>query len=553
MASHVRPTRRGLIAAVGAAGITAGLGGRATAAPAATGQAGSHRASFGPFTVGPDDPRYAELTTGVNQRWVGRPDAVRLPGTTAHVVQAVQDAVRTGRRISVRGGGHCLADFVYHPDVRVVIDMSGMHAVGWDADMGAFMVEAGATLLNVYDTLYKGWGVTIPGGLCYSVGVGGHVQGGGFGLLSRRHGLTVDHLHAVEVVTVDAGGTARAVVATRDPRDPNHDLWWGHTGGGGGNFGVVTRYWFRSPGARGSDPRALLPVPPREVLVHVMALPWSDLDEAGFTRFVGNVGRWYEANRDPESPYTGLSGSITLSHKSAGTVNIVTQIDADRPDAERMLGDYLNALTDGVGAPARTPADATAPLVKPRRLPWLRATRYLGTVSPDVTAPVQRSAHHSTHMRTGVPDEHVAKMYRHLTLDGYTNRTSMVVVNFMGGRVDAVAPTDTATFQRDSIFKLLYQSVWQDPAEDALHTAWARDFYRDVYAATGGVPVPGEATNGCYINYPDTAAGDADSNTSGVPWASLYYGGNLPRLRQVKARHDPRGIFRHAQSIPTGG
>ncbi len=60
--------------------------------------------------------------------------------------------------------------------------------------------------------------------------------------------------YAVEVVVVDEAKTARRVVATREADDPNRELWWAHTGGGGGNFGVVTRYWFRSQGVDGRDP-----------------------------------------------------------------------------------------------------------------------------------------------------------------------------------------------------------------------------------------------------------------------------------------------------------
>ena len=91
--------------------------------------------------------------------------------------------------------------------------------------------------------------MTIPAGESPDLGVGGHVLGGAFGFLCRQHGLAADHLYGVEVVVVDETGTARSVVATREPSDPNRELWWAHTGGGGGNFGIVTRYWFRSPGA----------------------------------------------------------------------------------------------------------------------------------------------------------------------------------------------------------------------------------------------------------------------------------------------------------------
>ncbi len=86
--------------------------------------------------------------------------------------------------------------------------------------------------------------------------MGGHVVGGAFGFLCRQLGLAADYLYAVEAVTVEERGQASSVVATRETSDPHRDLWWAHTGGGGGNFGVVTRYWFRSPDASTEDPAA---------------------------------------------------------------------------------------------------------------------------------------------------------------------------------------------------------------------------------------------------------------------------------------------------------
>jgi FAD/FMN-containing dehydrogenase len=86
----------------------------------------------------------------------------------------------------------------------------------------------------------------LPGGIGTGVGMGGHVTGGGFGPLSRLYGQMSDHLYAVETVVVDENGKAKAVTATREEDDPHRDLWWAHTDGGGGNFGVATKFWFRS-------------------------------------------------------------------------------------------------------------------------------------------------------------------------------------------------------------------------------------------------------------------------------------------------------------------
>ncbi|WP_198141514.1 BBE domain-containing protein, partial [Micromonospora sp. ATCC 39149] len=83
--------------------------------------------------------------------------------------------------------------------------------------------------------------------------------------------------------------------------------------------------------------------------------------------------------------------------------------------------------------------------------------------------------------------------------------------------------------------------------------AWVRDFYRELYGTTGGVPVPNEVTDGCFVNYADVDLNDPAWNSSGVAWHDLYYKGNYPWLRRVKARWDPRDVFRHAQSIQPAG
>lgn len=501
-------------------------------------------------TVTPGDPRYADLVRGINQRWVGAPEYVRLVTSTEQVVSAVQEAVSAGKRIAVRSGGHCYEDFVFNKDVRAVIDMSAMTEVYFDPARRAFAVEAGASNLAVYETLYKMWGVGLPAGSCYSVSAGGHISGGGYGLLSRQHGLTVDHLYGVEVVVVDEKGTARAVVATREPDDPNRELWWAHTGGGGGNFGVITRYWLRSPEATGSDPSTLLPRPPSEVFVHATALKWDDLDEAAFTRLLRNWGTWHERNSAPDSPCNAVFGLLKLTHRSAGQVGLVTQVDATVPGARRMLDDYLTAIHDGVGSARRAMTRRMgehAPMPEfsaPRRLPWFLATDSLSGANPTL-----RGKYKSAYMRKGFTDAQIKALHRHLSRTDYTNPDALVQVDSYGGRINAVAPADTAVAQRDSVLKLQYQTYWTDPAEDARHLAWIRELYRDVYAGTGGVPVPDDVNDGCYVNYPDTDLGDPAWNTSSTSWARLYYKDNYPRLRRVKAAWDPKNVFRHTQSV----
>jgi hypothetical protein len=483
--------------------------------------------------------------------------------SSADAERAVASAVRAGKRVSVRSGGHCFADFTCNPDVEVILDMSEMTGISYDERRRAFAVQPGARLINVYEALFKGWNVTLPGGICYSVGVGGHIAGGGYGLLSRAHGLTVDHLYAVEVVVVDAHGGVRTVVATRDADDPHRDLLWAHSGGGGGNFGVVTRYWFRSPGATGTDPSAQLVSPPSTVLVSAIEFPWDQLTETSFTRLLNNFGTWHEANSAPDSPYTSLSSLFNVSHKANGSMGMFTQVDAGAPNARQLLDTYLAAITDGVDV---APRPASGPmgeighlpdLLTPKEYSWLDATRLVGTNNPTITSPTSRGGHKSAYLRRNFSAAQISTLFTFMSGadgSGFDNPNTMLVLFSFGGQVNAVAQDATANAQRDAVFKMCLQTFWPDAADDSFFLGWLRSCYEEFFAATGGVPVPGTDSDGCYINYPDVDVSDPAHNKSGVPWSTLYYKDNYPRLQQVKRRWDPSNFFRHHMSIePAAG
>jgi aclacinomycin oxidase len=138
----------------------------------------------------------------------------------------------------------------------------------------------------------------------------------------------------------------------------------------------------------------------------------------------------------------------------------------------------------------------------------------------------------------------------HLTRDDCDIAGGLLGLASYGGRINAVAPDATAAAQRRSIVDLACTAGWLAPADADANLSWVRAFYRDLFADSGGVPVPGDATEGAFINHPDTDLADAAWNRSGVPWTTLYYQDNVARLQRVKARWDPRNVFRHALSIP---
>ena len=493
--------------------------------------------------IGPDDPRYlAVVEKRFNKRFRASPDYVQLAGSTDEIVPAVEEAVREGRRLAVTSGGHCLEGFVSDPEVRVIIDVSPMKRVYYDPAMGAVAVEAGATVGETFRVLYETWGVVIPLGEYPAIGMGGHVAGGAFGFLCRQLGLAADYLYAVELVTVDQGGRASSVVATREPSDPHRDLWWAHAGGGAGNFGVVARYWFRSPGSSGDDPAGLLPKAPESITSFRAEWNWSDIDRPVFLRLLRNHGIWCERNSDADSPYASLWTLLEIHRKQFGKI-IVRGVSTAGAAAERQVADHLAAVAEGVGAPK---AKELA------RMSWLE---FALNPFPDLFAAPPGGVSVKVKdalLKKRFTDRQIDLAYDYLTRTDHDVMGGMLGLANYGGRINTVAADATAAAQRDSILDIACTTGWLDPREEARNLSWVRAFYRDLFLETGGVPVPGEAYDGAFINHPDTDLADPALNTSGVPWHALYYQENYPRLQRIKARWDPRNVFRHALSIRAG-
>ncbi|TDD61190.1 FAD-binding protein [Kribbella antibiotica] len=521
-------SRRGLLAGTAATG--AGLAVPTTAAAVSVaGVAAGEK-------IRPGDVRYADLAQrGQNKRFTAKPEYARVIQSAEDAVRAVQEAVRSGKRIAVRSGGHCFEDFVDSSDVQVLLDMSTFDDVTFDERYRAFSIGVGATLEKVYKDLFYGWGVTLPAGGCLGVGAGGHFAGGGYGPLSRKYGSVVDHLYGVEVVVVDKQGRARLVVATRD--NAHKDLWWAHTGGGGGNFGVVTRYLMRSAGSTGRTPAESLPKAPSELLSNIIVYDWKTIGKAGFVRALRNFFDFFEANNTADSPYATLYSPFILSSASAGNFLMSNQLDASVPNAAALLQKFTDAMLAGLDPkPVVYPVPAGPFLLKTieRSIP----------AGPNTT----RNKWKAGYLRKGYTDTQIELIHDRLHDAGNTAETSVLFVPY-GGKVNTVKPDATATAQRDVMCKMVMSMSWNDASEDAKNEAWARKIYADIYKDTGGVPVPNAFNAGSYINYPDADLADPAFNKSGVPWHDLYYLGNYPRLQQIKAKWDPRNVFHHKLSI----
>jgi aclacinomycin oxidase len=490
--------------------------------------------------LGPTDPQYvAVLNKRFNKRFAARPDYVRLVASTGQVLTAVQEAVNEQRRLVVTSGGHCLEGFVSDPDVRVVVDISPMKRIWYDSERRAIAVEAGATVGETFQALFETWGTMIPLGEYPGIGIGGHVVGGAFGFLCRQYGLAADYLYAVEVVTVDEAGRAGCVIATREPSDPHRDLWWAHTGGGGGNFGIVTRYWFRSPGVSGDDPATLLPRAPRSICTFTAEWNWSGIDRPSFERLLRNHGAWSEQHSGADSPSTSLWTLLAVHRQQLGRIAI-RGVSTAGDSAEQQVHEYLESIGDGI---------SVSPHLSLTQLTWLDFALNpfpdLFAVPPGGVCVKVKDAL----LKKRLTDDQIGVAYDYLTRTDHDVMGGMLGLATYGGRVNTVAPEATASAHRAAIFDLACTSGWLAPKEEAKNLAWVRAFYHDLFAATGGVPAPGDCCDGALINHPDVDLADAKWNRSQTPWHTIYYQSNYPRLQRVKQRWDPLNRFRHALSI----
>ena len=192
-------------------------------------------AAFRGEVLGPADAGYDEQRQIWNGSFDRRPAAIVRCAGVADVVTAVKAARASGLPVAVRSGGHSFPGLSVADDA-FMIDLSPMKGVRVDPGQRTARAQAGV-LLGELDRETQAFGLAVPSGIVTHTGVAGLTLGGGIGWIMRKHGLSVDQLVSVDLVTAE-GEFVRA------SEDENADLFWG-VRGGGGNFGIVTEFEFR--------------------------------------------------------------------------------------------------------------------------------------------------------------------------------------------------------------------------------------------------------------------------------------------------------------------
>jgi FAD/FMN-containing dehydrogenase len=442
------------------------------------------RADLNGEVIGPDDPSYDEarsvFLTGFNRR---RPAAVVQVADSNDVSRVVSVARESGVELAVRSGGHSTAGYGTS-DGGLVIDLSRMRKLDIDAGERTAWAETGLTAGD-YIAATAGHGLVTGFGDTGTVGIGGITLGGGVGFLVRKHGMTIDDLLAAEVVTAD--GRVLRVDADTEP-----DLFWAIRGGGG-NFGVATRFRFR---LHELD----------EVVGGMVMLPASP---AVITSFVA------AAEAAPEELST--IANVTL----APPMPFVPEEHRGKPVVIALLA-HAGAGEEGERAiaPFRGLADPIADMVRPMRYPEMY----------ELAEPPQPVAATMRNMFVDAVDESAAETI----LDRIGRASSpmaAVQVRVLGGAMARVPDDATAFAHRGRRVMLNVAAMYQRPEEAATHEAWASD--------TAAALRSGE--DGAYVGFM------GDEGEARVREA--YPGSTWDRLTEIKRRYDPTNVFRLNQNV----
>ncbi|MBP7775699.1 MAG: FAD-binding oxidoreductase [Acidobacteria bacterium] len=438
------------------------------------------------------DKGYDEARTIWNGMVDRRPALVARCVSSHDVVKAVGFAGHSGALVSIRGAGHHIAGNSV-VEGGLMIDLSTMRAVDLNAKTGVVTVGPGATLADL-DAVTGPSGWAVPTGINSTTGVAGLTLGAGFGWLSRKHGMTIDSLLSAEVVT--ASGEVLTASATENP-----DLFWA-VRGGGGNFGVVTSFRFQ---AHRVGPNVL-----SGLIVHPMSAAREAL--AFYRDFSGGAPDeltvWAVLRKAPPLPF------LPAEVHGKPVVIFALAYCGDPAEGERAL-----APLQAFGAPVGTHIG-----VQPFAA-WQQA------FDPLLTPGARNywKSHNFTELADGLLEQLIA------TTNSLPSDASEVFIAQLGGAQGRIASDATAYPHRDTRYVMNIHTRWDAAADDDRCIAWARK----QFAATAPF-----ATGGSYSNFmPD----DGDD-----PVAAAY-GANAGRLAEIKAKFDPRNLFRMNHNVRPRG
>ncbi len=431
--------------------------------------------------ITPKDVDYEKARTVVPGD-INRRPAVIIKVTNANeVAQVISLAKETGLELAIRSGGHSMYSTT---EGGIVLDLSLMKNIQIDTNTKTAWAESGLTA-SEYTTATLAHGLATGFGDTGSVGIGGITLGGGVGYLVRKHGLTIDNLLAAEIATAD--GNILQIDET------NHaDLFWAIRGGGG-NFGVVTKFKFQLQDLT-------------QAYGGILVLPATPDTIASFLR---------EADSAPEALSTIANVMPAppmpfLAEEHHGKIIIFAMMcyAGDATEGEKVMQPFRNIAT---------------PLAD-----------MLHPMSYAELFPLEEGEYHPIAAGRTMFLDYVDASVAETILSHLSKATGMMSVTqlrVLGGAMSRVPVDATAYAHRKSKIMANLAVLYEDINEKSKHEAWVDEFQNAIQ----------QSDKGAYVNFINTV-GEDELNAA-------YPASTLEKMRQVKAKYDPENLFKINQNI----
>ncbi|XP_027917230.1 tetrahydrocannabinolic acid synthase-like [Vigna unguiculata] len=457
-----------------------------------------------------------------------KPQVIVTPLDVSHIRATVMCSQRHGLQIRTRSGGHDYEGLSYVAEVPfVIVDLLNLRQITVEIESRTAWVQAGATLGELYYTIsQKSKTLGFPGGVCSTVGTGGHISGGGYGFLMRKYGLAADNVIDAHIIDVNGNLLDREAMG--------EDLFWAIRGGGGASFGVIVAWKIK-----------LVPVPSTVTVFNVartleenateIIQKWqlvaNKMDERIFIRVdVRKVNSGEHGKQTIEANFVsmfqgGVEELIPLMQKS------LPELGLDRKDCTETSWIGSAVFTNGVLSGS---SGHEAPEVLLNRT-QIYLMKYKGK---------------SDYVRKPIPVAGLRGLWRLL----YDDEIEIAQVEFApyGGRMDEISESEIPFAHRSGyIFHIHYAVDWREEGDEAAqrHMNWIRRVYKYME------PYVSKSPRAAYVNYRDLDIGVNNNGYTSYDQASIwglkYFRNNFKRLAMVKTKVDPHNFFRNEQSIPT--
>ncbi len=450
------------------------------------------RFNFRGDLIRPGDPDYEHARLVSNGMIDKRPALIARCTGTADVAAMVNFARDRGLPLAVRGGGHAVAGFSTCDD-GVVIDMSRMRGVRVDPSTSTVRAQGGCTWGDV-DRETQVFGLATPGGVVSTTGIAGLTLGGGYGILSPKHGLSCDNLISADVVTADG----KVVVANERE---NADLFWGLRGGGG-NFGIVTSFEYRLHPL--TEMHVALLLHPPETALDALKFYRDYIDEG--PKDLALLLVFMTVPLEPPMP---IFPPELLGKKVVG---LLSAYPGPADEAEKAF------------QPLRNFGTPSFELVLP--MPYTMVQQIQDEDAPFGTRWYWKSAFVKEPLSNDLLEILAARAGT-----APSARTGVALIR-VGGAITDVAPEETAFPLREPGFFVQMDSTWEDAKDDDENIAWTRGLAEAV------APF---AIDAAYVNF----IGDEGADRV----VSAYGPEKYARLVALKKKYDPTNLFRLNQNI----